>query len=310
MLASCNTDKEVDIVYQFTSKIDILDVVKELKDIQNADAFPNGKIDIDGYHVRVNFFMYDKDGAVVEKDTKIVNDFAQVVNVTKAMPEGEYTVVATADIVKNAGDRIDFEYWKFENPNTLRDFKIKDLNYVGFEYKALGIYKEMVNINKSTNLNISVKPAGSLITMWFRNAYVSSIAYIYYEWNKSSDYYLINEDKANVLNTGSSDDFEVESAYTGYYDQRYFLPVQDFKFTWATYNSSINVVKTNNTTFNITKGVNPTITVDVTTGNTVVSNNTKSGVFESIQDKEILMKSQVKSSTSQNLEVGSFPVIK
>lgn len=309
LLASCNNDKEVDIVYQLNAKIDILDVVKDLKDIQNADAFPNGIIN-EEYNVRVNFIIYDEKGTAVEQDTKIVNDFSQILNITKSLSKGEYTIVATTDIVKNNGDRVDFEFWKLENTSSLRDFKIKDLNYIGYRYKVLGIYKDIISVNGSVNLDVSVKPAGSLITMWFRNAYVNNIAYIYYEWNKSSDYYLVNEDKPNVLTQKTYDDFEVESSYTGYYDQRYLLPVQDFKFTWATLNSANVILKTNSATLNIIKAVNSNITVDVSTGDTQVSNASKTRISADEQNQGLLIKTQLALPTSQSLDISTLPLVK
>lgn len=160
------------------------------------------------------------------------------------------------------------------------------------------------------NLDVSVKPAGSLITMWFRNAYVSNIAYIYYEWNKSSDYYLVNEDKPNVLTKTIHDDFEVESSYTGYYDQRYFLPVQDFKFTWATFNSANNILKTNYATLNITKAVNSYITVDVSTGGTQVSNASKTRISANEQNQGFLIKTRLALPTSQSLDISTLPLVK
>lgn len=310
LLASCTNDKEVDIAYQFTVKIDILDVVKGQKSIDNSDVFPSGRIDIADYNVRIKLFIYDNNGYLVQSDTKIVSDFAQVVTVVKSMPEGDYTVVATADIVESVNDRIDFEFWRFEGVNMLRDFKIKDLSYVGYEYKVLGISKKNVNISKSTDLNINVQPAGSLVTMWFRNAYVSSIAYIYFEWNKSSDYYLVNEDNSNVLIGGSNEEFEVESSYTGYYSQRYFLPVQNFTITWATYNAAIEIVESNNITLNLTRGVNPTITADVTTGNTQITNNARSGMVADVKNTKSVADFKLKSLVPQSLEVGSLPAMK
>jgi hypothetical protein len=262
-------EKGIDIQYKLTVSINTRDVVKDLKDLDNADIFPNGVIE-DGSHVRVKFFIYDDKGELLEGNTQIVDDFSKTVEVTKSVYPGEYTLVATADMVENTGDKIDFKCWDFENTSRLEDFKITDLQYKGFEYKAMGVSKSVVTIKKAETIEIRVEPVGSLVTFYFKNLNAQTMAYLYYTWDKSSDYYRVSDAKSNIIDGGDDTEYEIEAKYTGFYDQRYFLPMPSLKLTWATFNSKEEVLKQGSTTFSIQQAVNSLITVDVQTTNVQV----------------------------------------
>ncbi|MDR1556843.1 MAG: hypothetical protein LBS88_07435 [Tannerellaceae bacterium] len=290
---SCNDKpdpgKDLDIKYQLTVSINTKNVVKDLKDLDNTDAFPGGTID-DGSHVRVNFFIYDADGANVYESTQIVDDFSKSVEIKNSLKPGDYTLVVAADMVENTGDKIEFACWEFKNTDDLENLRIVDLQYNGFKYKAMGVSKSTINLEKAESVKINVEPVGALITFYFSNLYVSEIAYLYYTWDKNSDYYLVNEEKSNVSNTDVENEYEIEAKYTGFYDQRYFLPVQNVTLTWATLDAKPAIIKQGSTTFNAQQAVNQIITVDVRTGNTKVE--TKSAI--SLEDIEKSRKMQGK----------------
>lgn len=281
---------EVDIQYKLTASIRTLDVVKELRDLDGSELFPDGVID-DGSHVRVKFFIYDDQGKLLEENTQIVDDFSQKVEIVKSLYPGEYTLVTTADMVENTGDKIEFECWKFEYTSSLEDFKITDLQYKGYEYKAIGVDKTTISIQKAESTDIRVRPIGALITFYFNNLDVKKMAYLAYSWNKSSDYYRPDNGKSSVIDSGDENEYEVKEQYQGFYDQRYFLPVQSLKFSWATYNASTTILKSGSVTCNVQEAVNQTITVNAQTGEAQVQ--TKASI--SLDDIERSRKAETSS---------------
>jgi hypothetical protein len=267
--SSCNDkNKGVDIQYQLTVSVDVRNVVKNLKDLDNTDYFSNGVIPDEDYRVRINLFIYKEDGSLVSKEMQIVDNFYKKMEVKKSMDTGKYTLVASADIVKSTGSNVDFEFWKFENTDDLRSLRVVDLKYKVFYYKAIGVSTKTIEIEKSESQEIVVDPIGSLITFYFYNASASKIAYIIYEWSKSAEYYRVDDEESNVITSAVSDGFEVTSQYTGYYDPRYFLPTQDIELIWGTLTAAEKVVNAGSKVFNIQKDVNQTLSIDVQSGST------------------------------------------
>ncbi|MDR1645994.1 MAG: hypothetical protein LBS05_09300 [Tannerellaceae bacterium] len=277
MLTSCGegNKKDVDIQYQLTVSVDVRNVVKDLVDIYGVDYFPNGELDDDDYSVRINLFIYDDEGSLVEKESQIVDDFYQKLEVKKSMNTGEYTLVATADLVEVNGDDISLEFWKFSNTSNLRDLRAVEQGYAGYYYKALGVTKEVVEIEKSQSLTMNVKPAGALVTFYFTDLDASTMASLVYEWDRDADYYLIDDevgkiDKATVL----SYTYEVKKEYTGLYQSRYYIP-SEIEFTWGTFTADEKLIKSGSTTLNIHRGVNQILTINVQTGSTSLKSDTR-----------------------------------
>ncbi|MDR1938378.1 MAG: hypothetical protein LBQ73_07760 [Tannerellaceae bacterium] len=258
--------------YEVNVSIDIRDVVKDLKDLDGADLFPSGKIiatgDWEGLHARIKFLIYNEDGSLRSEETVIVDDFSKAAELKKVLPGGDYTVVATADMVQNTGDKIDDELWEFENTSQLRNFKITDRQYTAGRLKALGVYKSTLNVSKAESLKVRIKPLGSLVTFYFKNVtYSNQVAGVYYQWNKDPDYYLVDEEKSGIRDVAVYDTWEVNGDYTGVYDYRYFLPFSgSITLEWAAFDGDGDFLKTGSTEFTVKQGENATVTVDVTAG--------------------------------------------
>jgi hypothetical protein len=262
--ASCDGNKkDVSMQYQLTVSVDARNVVKNLKSVDNTDYFPDGTVPDKDYHPRISLFIYKEDGTLAAKEVQIVDDFYQKVEVKTGLDKGTYTLVASADIVENSGDNVTFEFWGFKNTGGLQNFRITDLGYVGYQYKALGVSKKTVDIAKSETLSITVEPAGALVTLYFYNLSLSKMAYVVYGWDKDADYYSVDDEAPNITNIDISNVYEVNSEYTGMYGSHYFLPVQNMELIWGTLTAAEKVVNAGSKVINVTKGVNQTLSVDV-----------------------------------------------
>jgi hypothetical protein len=196
------------------------------------------------------------------------------------MKEGEYTIVATADMLRDNEEC----HWTYENAADLNRFTIKNLGkYIDYEHAVLGIYKEDISIGRGTGLNISLKPAGSLVTMHLTHINAGQVAALEYTWDKSNINYLVIEDKPNLQDIKEKYSYTTDPQYTGLYAYYYFLPVQDFKFSWSAIRGTSTVVNRGSVTFDIQKGVNKTITAFVDNydenENTTVDLTTKGAIF-------------------------------
>jgi len=279
LLTSCNKDLDLDIKYQLTVNIDNMDVVKNLKDYDNSDLFPNGVIDASDGKVRVTFLCYNSDGKLCFEESQLVDDYSKSVEITKSVESGDYTIVTITDIVSVENGKISTELWKVEKKESLRDLKVSKGSVNQYYFMALGISKENLSINKSESVKVNTEPIGSLVTFKFTNIDQSKVTSIGYGWSKESDYCLINEGKYNIVSQTSVEEFEMESKYTTYYDQRYFLPISDLTFAWISYSSNFTPVLSKGMTLNVQSGINKTITVNVNSGISTETNSTKSATI-------------------------------
>ena len=291
LLYSCNKNLELNLNYELTTKIDILDVVKDLKDYDNSDLFPNGTIDVTDGKVRVTFFIYDSNGVLVSENTQLVDDFSKTVTITTNVAKGVYTLVSFADIVGVANNKINTELWTIGNKESLRDLKVTKSSSNLFQYMALGITKSIITLDKSESINIKTEPAGSLVTFLFTNIDQTKVASLSYGWNRESDYYLINDQKPNIVAGVWTNEFIMQPSISKYYDQRYFLPIDQLSFAWISYSPSLTQVLSKAMTVNVQSGINKVITIDVKSGLYSESNSTKSAIILSGGDNAIRIKS-------------------
>jgi hypothetical protein len=276
LLFSCNQDKEVEIQNQLSVSIDVFDVVKDFKeDSNNKDLFRDGVLVMKDYHVRIQLYIYNNEGILVSENIKIVDDFAQKVNIIAVLPVGTYTIVASADVVKTENDQIKFEYWSFDKTSDIRIFKITDLNFVGSIYKAIGVYKNTLMIDKPESLDIKVKPIGSLVSFRFRyNENANRFSTIKFIWDKTNDYYSVDEGDPNILHRqGNYEILEVNPEYYSEVWDVYFLSIQNQIMTWEANSTSGEAVNNGVVTFDIEQGINLVVETDVITGNYTIRNN-------------------------------------
>lgn len=230
LLFSCNNDKEVEISYQLTATVDVIDVVKNIKDIDKSDLFPNGEVP--DAKVHVSFLLYDNDGNLIMQEQKKLNSFQEKMTVNKAMEEGDYTIVCTAFVVE---DEDNLAFWKFEKVNTLRDFKITYPTTWITPQAVLGVTKQAISINGSENITINVKPVGALLTLNFDYLSMLKIQTIKLGIKTWNNYYAVFDSNANMmdlLNDGNVYNLE-KGTSRNRIQSIYFLPVNQVNIKWV-----------------------------------------------------------------------------
>lgn len=114
------------------------------------------------WKIRAQVFAYDIEGKLVDYAVKYLNDYHSTTNVLFDLPDGNYIVIATTDVVEYKGS-VTFEFWTFEGKNNLNQLKINHAGYLGYESKILGVGRQNVIVQPGqTDFSIKLEPQGAL----------------------------------------------------------------------------------------------------------------------------------------------------
>lgn len=270
LITACNKDKQIDITYQLTATIDAMEVVKNIKDIDNTDLFPNGTVSATE-KVRITFFVYNKAGELVAEETKLVSSFNDKLTVNKSVKEGEYTVVSCADVVDAANlTTIETEYWQFDQKSSLTTCRAKFNADIVWYTLVLGYAKQNVTINKAEAVTVSLKPAGSMVTLDFDYLNLSNIQTIKVGYNTWNDYLSLSDGVSNMLtllNDGNVFSLTKDASYRNRVRSCYYLESNKLNIKWVGLNAAGVQVKSGTIPSTaLTAGVNKSFNIDTNTG--------------------------------------------
>ena len=269
VLTSCNKDLNLDMKYQLTATITAIDVVKNIKDIANSDLFPNGSVG-EGEKIRISVFIYDQSDKLIIEESRLLNTFAEVLTLDKPIKEGNYTIICCADVVDADNlTTVNTEFWKFENKDLLQNLKAtfpSNMQYYSF---VLGYSKQSISINKSQVLNISLKPAGSMVTLDFDYLNLSQIQTIkmgIITWNNYLSLSDAIPNTSELLNDGNV--FALEKGeYRNKIKSIYCLPSNKLTIKWVGLNAAGNQIKSGTIPSTaLVAGQNKIYTIDTSTG--------------------------------------------
>ena len=200
LLYSCNKDIEIESGYQVNVTVDPSDVINTFNSCYEDDFDM-----LDGDVLRINLFIYDQSGELVEKLHGKCKDYYDEVDFSVKLPKGEYTFVATSDVYTTSDD---FAYWEFLHVDNIYDFEIKDLGYMGFDDKMLGLKMLEINVDSPKEILVSLEPAAALLEWHFNNIHACDI--IEYE----DEYYFVDE--YNLLINKNAYSVKIEGNTFGY----------------------------------------------------------------------------------------------
>lgn len=159
LFASCKNE-DISISREVTFKVNPYDVINGFVNNQanegDLENLPSS------YKIRTQVFAYDTDGKLVDYAVKYLNDYHSTTNVLFDLPDGNYIVIATTDVVEYKGS-VTFEFWTFEGKNNLNQLKINHAGYLGYESKILGVGRQYANVQHGqTDFSIKLEPQGAL----------------------------------------------------------------------------------------------------------------------------------------------------
>ena len=140
-----------------------------------------------GDRVRVNLFIYDASGHLVESDTEDFRDYSQTMSTTKELPDGNYTIVAITSCIESDYN----EYWIIKGVENISNLQIswnEDNDYWYGYWAILGITQQRIEVSSGhTTYNIDVKPAGSLAINKIKDIHYYNNVYYYVMYGNRDD---------------------------------------------------------------------------------------------------------------------------
>lgn len=121
------------------------------------------------YKLRIRLLIYNSLGNLVASDVQYFTNYASIMNSSLGLEKGDYTAIATTDVVRYNGQNVTFSFWSLTDSTYLANTKITDNGKIGYQYKILGISKldfSVVGASK-TSETINVKPAGALSCVYY-----------------------------------------------------------------------------------------------------------------------------------------------
>lgn len=167
-----NTPRDVDITVSLNSVLSHFQVI-------NTGDFSL----TEDYRVRVQAFLYNIDGDLVDIQEAIARQFMGSIRFLFTVPSGDYTVITTADVIKGtSADNYSLAYWEYRRTEKLETFSVYGqdaVDYMGERTLALNTTDFTVD-RQNTAIRISASPITAMISLYFYDIF-------YWDTNKYND---------------------------------------------------------------------------------------------------------------------------
>lgn len=180
ILSSCSND-DIPVGQSITFKVNPSTVVGSLLEFTAGDL---SSIESDD-NLYVNLYIYNEAGNLVSSDVQKFKDYTHIMNSVQSLEAGEYTVVASTQIIGDNG----FKYWEISGTDNLSTFTVKDEGYIGGKAKILGLSAQKVTVDSETKevlINVECAGAVALVQVLDWNRY-SNVETFGLMANKSCD---------------------------------------------------------------------------------------------------------------------------
>lgn len=167
ILSSCSND-EITISKVVTVKVDPSGVVTPFPEQKpgELESFDTS------FKLRVRLLIYDNNGLLTYSDSTYLENYKKEMSISRSLPLGTYTVIATTDIVELSGNTVNTEFWNLSGKDNINNVSIqyKDDYAVLGKYRILGVASQKVEITSdSQSLTLYPTPAGALIRIYYLN---------------------------------------------------------------------------------------------------------------------------------------------
>ncbi len=224
---SCNKDKKIDVDYNVTVTLNPSTVVSGFELWQSDDLDLTGSAKL-----RLQLFVYDKDGKLVCKDEKNVAGYSSNASFKMMLPEGEYTFLASSNVVNPRQDTP--EIWGFSLVEEINNIKIDKVSeYIEGKKEILGLKLIKKTISKSETFTIDILSATALVNIAYDsfNYWQDVVQYRIVCYNKnntvrvSNNEFIYSNPSSNWVNVVTPD-----IGYDGYIGYMALLPNTDLDF--------------------------------------------------------------------------------
>jgi len=195
-----------------------------------------------GDRLRVQLFVYDSKGDLVDSGLSYLDNYNQTMRTTCNLKEGSYTVIAITDEVGLNGSQVTDEYWYINGKDRLPYLRIvPNPDWAQGGFKKLGVTCRHIQVGAGhTTFDVDVKAAGVMIQSWIYNIHGFTDVQEYSLWmnkkngNFSFDndgYYNVGYEQVNYttwLRSDEPDDYTASNIY-GY---NFIVPYGNTGFRW------------------------------------------------------------------------------
>lgn len=173
-LSSCSNE-DVQLLKNTTFKINPSTVISGFEEFQPGELTEINK----NFQLRVQLYIYNDKGQLVNDDIQFFSDYAHIMTSNLDIEQGKsYTAVAITDIISRSDS---FEYWEITDKDNLSTLKISNTGYLGSQKNILGISNYDFIGGESSQINIDVQPAGTLMIVYYAGIRA---------WSNVTDYQL------------------------------------------------------------------------------------------------------------------------
>ena len=161
LLSSCTND-DIKIANEIAFTINPSTVVENLAEVEPGEltVLPNG------LSLRVQLFVYNKEGLLVAYDSKDMPDYSHLVTSTQNLPEGEYVILTSTHIT----DGTDKYAWIVSSKENINSLTIKEDGIIRQQYGILGLSSQKITVTKKTkDIRLDVQLAGAVAIVRYRN---------------------------------------------------------------------------------------------------------------------------------------------
>lgn len=204
---------------------------------ESSQLFYDGMIPDADVQMRVRAYFYQNNklvGSVAKLVDNVRNDV--VLTKTDLSTSINYNVIVVADFVIKDGNSIDLEFWKVVSDSDYNNIKLVDQGYTGLEYRSVGV--AYASVRGGERLTLDIEGLGALAYMYFSNIDYREVCQVTYSWRDVKEYLLA--ERRVVSSATYYDTYDVDPAYSGFYDRRYIIPTDGgtCKYGWKLKNIS------------------------------------------------------------------------
>ena len=161
---SCSDSEEIEINHQANITVSVDKLMEPFQELLAGD------FDIqEGMSLRIQSYVYDANGILVQSCISSVNDYAKTVTYSAVLENGIYKVVSIADFIAGNAKNPTNSWWNVSGINNINTLKVTAGDQYGtWAWETLGaVVNEFEFSEQSSEIKVSVKPATALIQVVF-----------------------------------------------------------------------------------------------------------------------------------------------
>lgn len=214
-----------------------------------------------GFGLHVQLLIYNSNGELVAHEEETLPNYTSLMKRELYLPSGDYRALAITDVKSP-----NVNYWEFENLENLSGATIKSTNYLGYQWKILGLQSGHFTVDNGVAKDFRMTPTayGALFTVIYNNIHkYSDVVNLGLAANRTADKMVFNSVGIPTLTVESNNnDFYWWNNYitveeiTGSIAYRYSfqLPISNYSLQFEAETSDSYVTLSDTWTIDVKSG--------------------------------------------------------